>query len=118
MEIFNRFFHKKRKTEESTAINLQTENSSSKTSDSQHYYQEVNKLPDWAEPEITDEEKELVAIIATAGLANSMPHKKFRVKRILKVDPDWKVAGLAATIGLSEGKPYEKYRIKSIKRIK
>lgn len=79
---------------------------------------EPEPLPDWADDSMTEEEEELIAVIAVAGLANSLPAKKFRVKKVLKVDEDWLVAGLAAISGVSQGSQNESYQIKSIKRIK
>lgn len=117
MEFFERFFKRKK-----SGNQIKEEKEPSATSiianEEPEHPADNEIIPDWADLDVTDEEKEQVAAIAVACLANSLPQNQYRVKRVLKVDEDWLVAGLAAISGVSTGEDKERYRIQSIKRVK
>ena len=117
MELFKRLFgYKDKKPLHDEG--LTTQNQSVPIKEEEIVNEETERIPDWVDETMSQDEEELVAVIASACLANSLPAKKYHVKKILKVDEDRIVAGLAAISGISQGTENERYRIKSIKRIK
>ena len=73
--------------------------------------------PDWEGEEISDTEREEVALIASAIAAGAYPDSKFRIHKITPVDTDYEAAGVICAAIAAGDCPDSAFRIKSIKRV-
>lgn len=73
--------------------------------------------PDWEGEEISDTEREEVALIASAIAAGAYPDSKFRIQKITPIDTDYEAAGIICAAIAAGDYPDSAFRIKSIKRV-
>lgn len=68
--------------------------------------------------EITEEEKELVAVIASSIAAGSEPDAKFKIKSIQGIDTDKEIAAAIVSAVLAGDRPDSAFRLVSITEVK
>lgn len=68
--------------------------------------------------EITEEEKELVAVVASSIAAGSHPDAKFKVKSIQGIDTDKEIAAAVVSAVLAGDRPESAFRLVSITEVK
>jgi hypothetical protein len=66
---------------------------------------------------VSEEEKELVSVIASAIAAGDHPDSKIRVKNVMAVDAEKEIVAVIAAALAAEDYPNSHFHLKSIKRI-
>lgn len=109
MGLFQRLFGKK--TIEQNAVK-EKQPATPKQSSPTAIAEEWQEVPFYLESE--PQERELVAVIATAIAAGDAPESEFQVKRVLKKNPEAQLVAVIATAIAAGDAPASQFQVKKI----